>query len=417
MNSERNDRQQQLKRLLKLTKEHNQLRKPPFYTLQATRKRMNIVANYFRKAYRQDSKVVYRSVIMPTEIFFAMDMVPVCVETVSAMLAGSNLSQYALNIAEQNHYSRDLCSFSRCALGAAIDNFLPAPDFLACTSYYCDDTAKLFFNLSKIYEKDYFLLDIPYDYKDEESIEYLAGQLKKMVVVLEEKLGKKLDPDRLREAIRLSNQAREYFVKVNELRTAIPAPISGGEAIDYAALLAFTWGSKEMVEICKALYEEIKERVATNSNLQGKKKPRIFWRHLRPYYNNSLLDFIENECNVEIAFEDINHIHWEAMNLEEPYRSLARKLIYSEAIGPVERYIDGFFILAQKYQIDGVISFVHWGCRHLGSINQMLKDDLDKRGIPSLEIGGDCIDNRDYSFAQLRTRIQAFLEMMGGKKR
>lgn len=33
-----------------------------------------------------------------------------------------------------------------------------------------------------------------------------------------------------------------------------------------------------------------------------------------------------------------------------------------------------------------------------------------------LEIGGDCIDGRDYSFQQLKTRLQAFIEIVGGKK-
>lgn len=402
----------QLKKLLKITKEEGRHKKSPFYTLKASHKRANIIANYFRKAYREDAEVVFRSVIMPTEIFFAFDFVPVCLESVCAMLASSNLAPRALNIAEENHYSRDLCSFTRCTLGAAIENYLPTPDFLACTSYYCDDTSKLFYILSKMYQKEYFLLDIPYDYKDEESVSYLARQLEEMVKVMERRFGRKLDPERLKESICLSNEAREYFIKINELRTNIPAPISGGEAIDYAATLAFTWGSKEMVNICKILYDELKERITNNSNLQTKRKPRIFWRHLRPYYNNTLIDFIENECGVEIAFEDINQIYWDELDGSDPYRSLSFRLLSNPAVGAVEHWLNATLNFINLYNINGVISFVHWGCRHLNSTNQLLTDALEKRGVPLLEISGDCIDSRDYSFGQVKTRIEAFLEIV-----
>lgn len=413
--NKRFDRSGQFRKLLQITKEHEVQRKSPFYTLRASHKRLNVIANFFRKAYRESSKVVYRSVIMPTEIFFAMDMVPVCLETVSAMLAGSNIGPRAINVAEQNNYSRDLCSFTRCALGAAIENYLPTPDFLACTSYYCDDTAKLFYILSKIYAKDYFLLDIPYDYENKDSIEYVAIQLQKMTEMLEKRFSIKLDYGRFAESIKFSNEAREYFVKVNELRTSVPAPISGGEAIDYAALLAFTWGSKEMVDVCKLLYEDVKEKVEVNkANTQKNKKIRVLWRHLRPYYSDLLIGFIENELNCEIAFEEINYIHWGEMDPGDPFRSLARKLILNSPVGPIKHWMSDSFGLLEKYKIDAVISFTHWGCRQLASTNQMFKDELEKRNIPMLELGGDCIDSRDYSIQQLKTRTQAFVEMIRG---
>jgi benzoyl-CoA reductase/2-hydroxyglutaryl-CoA dehydratase subunit BcrC/BadD/HgdB len=267
-----------------------------------------------------------------------------------------------------------------------------------------------------MYKKDFFLLDIPFDYKDEEAVTYLEIQLKEMTKRIEKQLNKKIDNDRLAEVIRLSNKARYYFVKINELRTNIPAPIPGGEAIDYAAILAFTWGSKEIVEVYKLLYEEIKSRVENSGEPGQKRKIRILWRHLRPYYNNYLFDFIENECDAEVAFEEVNHIYWEEMDPKEPYRSLAKKLLANPPVGDFQRWIDATLGLIDKYNIDGIVSFNHWGCRQLCSGEGILKDILNKKDIPMIQIGGDCIDKRDYSFAQLKTRIQAFLEMVKVKK-
>jgi benzoyl-CoA reductase/2-hydroxyglutaryl-CoA dehydratase subunit BcrC/BadD/HgdB len=403
---DKHSRKNQLKKLLSITKEHGTRQESSSCSLSASQKRINVTAKFFKKSYREDTRVAYRSVIMPTEIFFAMDMVPVCPEAVSAILASSLLGPYVLNIAEENHYSRDVCSFTRCAVGAAIDNFLPTPDFLASTSYYCDNTNKLFSILGKMYGKDCFLLDIPYDYKSENSLDYLTAQLKAMTSLIEEGSGNKLDPEKLARTINLTNEAREYFIKVNELRTSVPAPISGGEAIDFAALLAFTWGSEEMVDLCKTLYEEVKEKVETNADApKTYDRPRILWRHLRPYYDNSLIDFIEKDMNCDIVFEEINYIHWGEMDPDDPFRSLARKLILNSPVGPIEHWIEDSFGLLEKYRVNAVISFNHWGCRQLSSTNQIFKDELKKRGIPALELGGDCIDNRNYSFQQMKTRM------------
>lgn len=408
-------RREQLKKLLMITKEEGKVKKSHFYNLKASHERVKIIAKYFRMAYREDSTVVFRSVIMPTEIFFAFGFIPVCVENVCAMLAISNLAQRALNVADGNYYSRDICSFSRCTLGAAIENYLPTPDFLACTSYYCEDTTKLFYTLSKLYKKKYFLFDIPYDYKNEESVSYVAYHLKEMVKSIECQQNIKLDPKRLKEAIIFSNDARKYFVKINELRRNIPSPISGGEAIDYAAMLAFTWGAEEMVDLCKLFYEELLEKInknRENSSPVNNKKPRILWRHLRPYYNNDLIDFVENQCGAEVAFEEINYIHWEEMDPTAPYRSLAKKILSNPPIGDFEHWLGATHNFIEWYKIDGVISFQHWGCRQLCGGGGLLKKTLEKKNIPFLEIGGDCIDNRDYSFAQIKIRVEAFLEII-----
>ena len=415
--ADKHSRKNQLKKLFSITKEHGTRQESSSGSLRASEQRINLTAKFFKKAYRENARVAYRSVIMPTEIFFAMDMVPVCPEAVSAMLASSALGPYVLNIAEQNHYSRDVCSFTRCTLGAALDNFLPTPDFLASTSYYCDNTNKLFSILGKMYGKNCFLLDIPYDYKSADSLDYLTRQLREMTALLEKSLGEKMDREKLAETIRFSNEARDYFIKVNELRTRVPAPISGGEAIDFAALLAFTWGSEEMVDLCRALYEEIREKVDVGAEApKTHGRPGILWRHLRPYYDNSLIDFIEKDMGCDIVFEEINYIHWGEMDPDDPYRSIARKLILNSPVGPIEHWMEDSFGLLEKYSVDAVMSFNHWGCRQLTSTNQIFKNELKKRGIPALELGGDCIDNRNYSFQQMKTRIQAFIEMIEDMK-
>jgi len=104
------------------------------------------------------------------------------------------------------------------------------------------------------------------------------------------------------------------------------------------------------------------------------------------------------------------------MDPKDPYNSIARKLLSNPGVGYVKHWLEAILHTVDKYKIDALISFTHWGCRQLAGANQIVKDELGKRDIPMLEIGGDCIDGRDYSFQQLKTRLQAFIEIVGGKK-
>jgi len=42
----------------------------------------------------------------------------------------------------------------------------------------------------------------------------------------------------------------------------------------------------------------------------------------------------------------------------------------------------------------------------------MIRDTVAGYGIPFLELDGDCVDPRNYSEGQYRTRIEAFFEIM-----
>ncbi len=393
-------------------------RESPFYTLESSRKRISLTANLFRKAYRNDQVIVWRNSFLPTELIFALGFIPFPPESVISMFANSGLGSKVLNIAEDNFHSRDTCSFLRGTYGAVVENCLPEPDFLTCTSLYCDGSSKLFYALAKKYKKPYFFIDVPYHHDYQYVLSYVSKQLEDMTKQMAQSKGVKLDLDRLREAINYSNEAREYFIKINDLRKSIPAPMLGGEAINYAVMLAHTWGCKEIIEVYKKLYEELKERVDKKMPaVEGGEKYRILWRNLKPYYSDYLLKYLELDNRAIIAFEEVNFIHWEELDPNEPYNSLAKKMLSNPPLGEFDRWLsltikEG----VDAYKVDGVIEFDQWGCRHLNSGTQILKDTLSKRGIPLLILDGDCIDSRDYADGQVKTRIDAFLEILDKKK-
>jgi len=66
--------------------------KSPFYSLKATGKRLRIIANLFKRAYSPESIVAWRNTFVPTEMLFALGIVPFAAEANCAMFAGSDLS-------------------------------------------------------------------------------------------------------------------------------------------------------------------------------------------------------------------------------------------------------------------------------------------------------------------------------------
>lgn len=409
------ERQAQREKLRQFLKE-GERRQSPFYTLKASRERARLIANLFRKAYQKDSIVAWRNSFVPTEIFYALDIIPFAAEANCSMFASSKLSGRLLNLAEKNFYSTDTCSFLRCSLGATVEDYMPTPDFLVATTHYCDGAAKLFYNLAKRYKKDFFLLDIPYNYYTEKALDYTAGQIEKMMNTIAEKRSEKVNLNKLAEVIQLSNQARRYLFEVNELRKNVPSLMRGGEAIDYAIMISHTWGTEEIVEVYKTLYEELKEKVNNKGTLKSEKH-RILWRNLRPYYNEMMMDYLENQCGVAIVFEEVNYIHWQEMNCQDLYRSLAQKIVSNQAIGEIEPWIEKTLNFIKEYSIDGVIEFAHWGCRHLSNGANILKTELDSRKIPFLILDGDCVDGRNFSWGQIKTRIDALLEVLEKRRK
>ncbi len=408
----------QFRNLWGLLKQKREKQPSPFYTLKATKLRSSLLGKLFRKAYQKDSIVAWRSSFVPSEILFALDIIPFAPEGVISMFANSHLTDGILRVAEDSGCSRDTCSFLRGITGSVINDYMPMPDFLIATSLYCHGSAQVFKSLAKKYNKDFFYIDVPFHYDRPYVVNYVAKQLEDMMKKMAVKSNRKFDLDKLKQALVYSNQARDYYVKVNELRKNKPTPMLGGEAIDYTIMLAHTFGCPEMVEICKTLYEELKERVDKSISPAGEEKHRILWRQLRPYYTNTLFDYIEMTHKAVIAFEEVNFVHWPELNLDEPFRSLAKRLLSNPPIDFTKHWLVYTKELIETHKIDGIIEFAHWGCRYLSATTQIVKEKiLQSKNIPLLVIDGDCIDRKDYSDGQIKTRIDAFMEILNRKKR
>jgi benzoyl-CoA reductase/2-hydroxyglutaryl-CoA dehydratase subunit BcrC/BadD/HgdB len=65
-----------------------------------------------------------------------------------------------------------------------------------------------------------------------------------------------------------------------------------------------------------------------------------------------------------------------------------------------------------RYQCRGAIHFSHWGCRQSSGALHIVRTRLRKEGVPLLVLDGDCVDPANLQMGPLRTRVEAFIEML-----
>jgi benzoyl-CoA reductase/2-hydroxyglutaryl-CoA dehydratase subunit BcrC/BadD/HgdB len=241
----------------------------------------------------------------------------------------------------------------------------------------------------------------------EEAVDYLAGQLEDLVRFIEAHTNAEFDLERFKQTIEWSNQARYWVQKGNDIvREKGTTAFMGSKDIDFAVNLMQTWGTPEVIDVYKSRHDEFAKGAGAGHGGPG--SPRLVWYHLKPYYKNSLVSYIEEQ--IPIFTTMVNYIYWDEMDPDDPFRSLARKTLLSPGYCPVS--VRANVTINTMRKGDGVIAFYPKSCRHFHSSAQIEADIFKKAGMPFLAIDGDCIDNRGDDFAVLQTRLDRFIKKL-----
>ncbi len=366
-----------------------------------------------KRGFCKERPVVWISAFTPSEIPYALGLEPVLPEVIACLAAHMGMSDHAISMAERNLYSTDLCSFYRCGAGLALGGYLPRPDLIISTSHLCDGAHRFFHNMSQLFGCDHYLIDVPYG-NDGRDRAYLVDELYDLADFIGKRTGLHLDDERAAEAIELSNRTRQVMLEINELRRRIPSPFSGSEGMSYVLGMNFcTLGSQLGLAFFRALHGVIRERASRGEGIIEGEKYRLLWlHHIKPYYPNAIFDILEG-LGAVVSFEETNHVYWGPMDSAHPLEALASKMLSNFGCGPIEHRIRAILEMAGKYRVNGAIHFSHWGCRQSCGGSHMIRDVMRERGIPTLVLDGDGADVRNYSEGQTRTRLEAFIEMLG----
>ncbi|MFQ5827188.1 MAG: 2-hydroxyacyl-CoA dehydratase, partial [Dehalococcoidia bacterium] len=158
-----------------------------------------LMADYNRRvleAKEEGKWVVAHTVMVPNEIFYALDIVPFQLDNaVNTLVTSIKNQEEVFAVAKEFGFVPELCSAHRAQAALGLRGWLPQVDAVIWSHQVCDNSAKSGGLVAESYGVPSFFLDRPYGFSEKE-VGYYAGELGEMVHFLEALSGRRMDWDR-----------------------------------------------------------------------------------------------------------------------------------------------------------------------------------------------------------------------------
>ena len=349
----------------------------------------------------------YFCCFVPDEIITAFDMVPYRIQ-------GSQSEP----IDQADAYIEPMaCPFARSCFNKALKGEY---DFLdGFVAPHSCDTIERMYHIWQHEKPASFnhLINVPH-MMGPSSDKFYRKELDYFINCLEDWSGRKLDPGKLKEAVALYNQRRAVLRELYELRKTNPPLVSGTE-ITKALVAGMGIPAAEHIELVKRFIVEVKERPLP----KAEKLPRIF------IWGNEIDDvaFIKlvEESGAQVVMDDLctgTRFFWDDVpETADPLVGIAARYLCTHCPrsnvpqtesreGDLENrygYIKNFI---KTWKVDAAIFYIVRYCDTCELEGPDLREYLNSMKIPVLMIEDDYSTS---TIGQLRTRVQAFLEMIG----
>ena len=392
--------------------------------IKSAKKMREIMTDYYleAKSARQDGKkVAWITSGGPVEPLIAMDVIPVYPENHGAMVGASKMGGDLCEKAEEMGYSNDLCSYARSDIVCAKINGgpiggLPEPDMLVCCNNICGTVLKWYEIQARYFDVPLFILDTPFVHTEftDAAKRYVKKQIEEYIDFLEENCGKKFDYDKMREVGRLAVGAQKLWQAVLDTTINKPSPMSAFDAFIHLALIVTLRGTQVVLDYYKILLDEMKERVANGISAVPNERYRLLWDNIPVWYRMRWLS--EKFASLDACLvADTYTSAWSGYadrldennfldSMVEGYTAIYLNIAVEEMAKIVMKMID-------KYDVDGIVMHSNRSCKpySLGQydIQRIIQEE---KGIPSLILDADMVDERKFSESQIDTRIDAFME-------
>ncbi|MCP4693703.1 MAG: 2-hydroxyacyl-CoA dehydratase, partial [Desulfobacterales bacterium] len=363
------------------------------------------VAKIGQRLYSGKERVAWCGVTAPFDLLYSMGVTSCFTEFVGAMLASIGVAGEFIEAAEHDGFAGEVCGYHRSVMGAAMKGHMPDPDFLIATTCPCSGGLAVMENLARDFKKDLFVLNVPQE-ETKEGVDYLAEQFEHLVRFVSDHTGQPLDPARLREAVVLTNEARELLEDLFKLSQHVPSPGNARLFANFGIAMPLIMGSRGGVDVARTYLDDFAQRVENGVSGVPNERFRIMWIQNRIQFKNPLMDLLEKEHGAAVISDELNAITWDPIDPDDPYTGMARRAISNPFNGRIQSRISHLQNLARAYRIDGAINPCNWGCRQGAGARGLIARGLKEIDVPVLNLEVDCVDARSFSEGQLATRIE-----------
>ena len=383
---------------------------------------------------------------VPTEIFKAMDIPAVVNQWWAAVVSAKQKSAKYLGALNALGYRENLCKYCSLSFASTLETDpgeapwggLPAPS-LVVSANDCNSQSKIFELWAEKYGVPYFALDratpsppnlddwiakLP-DRWDQvfgaEAIDFLWEQYGELVRFLEQHTGRKLDRERLREVIALSNEQEGYYLKTRDLIAAArPSPLNVADQMPATMIPQWHRGTEWGRDRARLFYEETSALAAEGRGVVQDEQVRLMWLGTGLWYNLGFYEHFERTYGAVFVWSMYLAIAADAYTTlpttpgEDPLRTLAGRMtkIYS-ILNTAPFNVEWFKAEARRSGIDGVVSLsggTEDDCRETFGQHYLVRRALEEMGIPVLRLGVDNADARTWDNDAVVARVGEFIE-------
>lgn len=303
------------------------------------------------------------------------------------------------------------CSFVRHSLDLALRGEYSFLDGVIWVNS-CDHVRRIYDHWKRKVETSYLrLLALPKK-NEPDQIDWYRDEIRLFRESLGPHFGLWVSDDSLRDAIKLHNETRRLQRKIYELRKGKNPPITGAEML--SVMVA---GTAMPVEYYNNLLKELVDELEKSKEGHADHRARIML--IGGILDDpAYVEVIESQGGLVVTDSLCfgTRIMWgEVDETTDPITALAQYYLYdrpqcARIFGDQPKRSAFVKDMVRDFNVDGVITERLVMCDNWTGEQFMMGEDLKEAGIPYMRLDRDYLN---IGSGQLRTRVQAFLEMMG----
>ena len=349
-------------------------------------------------------------VYVPEELILAVD--GVCIGLCAGADVGADEAE--------KYIPRNTCALIKAFMGFKLAGLCPYVNTadLIVGETTCDGKKKAYELFDEITNGKMYIMELP-NKKGEDGKSLWKNEVKKFAEKLESVSGKKITLEKLKEASKIVNNKRKALQRLSLLRANDPSPIAGLDAL-LVNQVAFYDDPLRFTAKVNELCDELETRAKTGVGVAEKGSPRILvsgspmaipnWKLHAITEGSDAVIVGEESCVGERNFKSLLDDNFSS--LDEAMQKIAERYmtINCACFTPNNERLSDIEDLAKRLKADGIIHYAIQFCTPYMIEAYKVKKHADKMGLPFLRI------ETDYSMedmGQLKTRVEAFLELIG----
>jgi predicted CoA-substrate-specific enzyme activase len=233
---------------------------------------------------------------------------------------------------------------------------------------------------------------------------------------LEKLTGRPIEAEAVRGHIKEYNKVRTLLRKISDLRKRDNPPLTGKDFLELIKGYYYL-PPERLID----LYTEVYNQLSAVPDTGAKRIRLLMAGGIVADGDRRLLDLIEDEMGARVVAEDhCSGLKTIANPIDEdgdPFRALAHAYLDQapcSRMKPLQDRVDFSSKLADEYAVDGVVYAYLKFCPCYGQIKNEFFRLFQQKDLPLLEIP---VDYSKSDIGQIKTRVEAFVEVLKERKR